>query len=66
MTKLYKATSLDDIAKQFRTRAKASEDSMNRCVDRNQRNHHAGMFIAFNIVADMLENMEIVSDATQN
>lgn len=58
--KLYRAKSLDDIAKIFRDNALNHTDSMNRATAKDIRNHHAGMVIAWNTAAYMLENMEIV------
>lgn len=56
---MYRAKSLNDVAKLFRDRAKLAEDSMNRCLDRNQRNHYAGQVGAFNQCATIVENLEI-------
>lgn len=58
--KLYRATSLDDIAKQFRNMANEAENRMNRSTTKDARNHEAGKTIAYRAAATMLENMELV------
>lgn len=60
--KLYRATSLNDIAKQFRAKAKEATDSMNRTLGRGRRDQLGGEAIAWNAAADMLENMELVEN----
>lgn len=63
MSKLYRATSLDDIAKCFRNEANKAKDKMNRETDRNSRNHYAGAWTTWNAAAEMLEQTEIVDNA---
>ena len=58
--KLYRATSLDDIAKQFRDKAKICQENMERSIDRNKRDMISRELITWNEAADMLENMELV------
>lgn len=60
MSKLYRATSLDDIAKQFRKNAEAELASMNRSIIKKHRDRHAVANSTWNAAAYMLENMEIV------
>lgn len=60
MNKLYRAISLDDIAKHFRNRAKECENQMNRATTASRRNHLAGQMVAMNEVAYMLENMKLI------
>lgn len=59
--KLYHATSLDDIAKQFRAMAKSAEKVMNASIERGKRDRFSGEVIAWNAAADMLENMELAT-----
>lgn len=59
--KLYRATSLNDIAKQFRAMAAKSQDMMNRTLGRGRRDQLGGEAIAWNAAADMLENMELAT-----
>ena len=59
--KLYRATSLDDIAKQFRARAKEAEKKMNAAHEKSVRNKYSGAVITWNEAAYMLENMELAT-----
>lgn len=58
--KLYRATSLDDIARKFRDYANAAQQLMNKELNRDKRNHYAGEVVTWHAAATMLENMEIV------
>lgn len=58
--KLYRATSLDDIAKHFRARAKQLTNEMDRSLKSRERDKLSGQIISMNEAAVMLENMELV------
>lgn len=62
MSKMYRAKSLDDIAKTFRDIAKGHEAKMNASVVAAKRNHYAGEVVAWNAAATMLEQTEIVGE----
>lgn len=58
--KLYRATSLDDIAKVFREKANEHKKAMNACTIRAVRDQLGGQAMAMSEAAYMLENMELV------
>ena len=58
--KLYQATSLDDIAKQFRDNALQKLDQMNREIRKGDRDMLSSEAITWNAVADILEDTELV------
>ena len=58
--KLYQATSLDDIAKQFRDNALQKLDQMNREIRKGDRVMLSREAITWNAAADILEDTELV------
>lgn len=54
-----KFKSTKEIAAYFRARAAATQDLMNRELNRDKRNHYAGEVVAYHAAASVMDQVEL-------